>query len=73
MRQSVTENTIFNLRRASQRVFVDCMREPVSSADPARGVAELVFESPVSRLEKDRNWTRLDRKKDRTAVLVFHI
>ena len=33
----------------------------------------LVFESPVSRPEKDWNWTRLDWKKDRTAVLVFHI
>jgi len=26
-------------------------------------VYELVFEGPVSRLEKDRNWTGLDRKK----------
>ena len=33
----------------------------------------LVLEGPVSGLEKDRNWTGLDRKKDRTAVLVFHI
>ena len=33
----------------------------------------LVFVSPVLRLEKDCNWTRLDRKKDRTAVLVFGI
>ncbi len=34
---------------------------------------KLVFESPVSRPEKDRNWTGLDQKKDWTAVLVFHI
>jgi hypothetical protein len=33
----------------------------------------LVFESPVSGLEKDQNWTGLDQKKDWTAVLVFDI
>ena len=33
----------------------------------------LVFVSLVLRLEKDCNWTRLNRKKDRTAVLVFGI
>ena len=34
----------------------------------------LVLEGPVSGLEKDWNWTGLDQKKDRTAVLVvFHI
>jgi hypothetical protein len=38
-----------------------------------RRARQIVFVSPVSELEKDRNWTGLDRKKDRTAVLVFDI
>jgi hypothetical protein len=32
-----------------------------------------VFESPVTELQKDRNWTGLDRKKTGPAVLVFDI
>ena len=34
-------------------------------------VKELVLESPIPGLEKDQDWTRPDRKKDRTVVLVF--
>jgi len=33
----------------------------------------VVFESPVSGLEKDRNWTGPRPEKDWTAVLVFDI
>jgi len=35
--------------------------------------SSVVFESPVTGLEKDCNWTRLDWKKDWTTVLVFGI
>jgi hypothetical protein len=34
---------------------------------------KLVFKSPVTELQKDRNWTGLDRKKTGPAVLVFDI
>jgi hypothetical protein len=36
-------------------------------------IPSVVFESPVSGLEKDCNWTGPRPEKDRTAVLVFDI
>ncbi len=53
-------------------VFSVCGR-PLWRRLMRRKPSSLVFESPVSRPEKDWNWTGLDRKKDQTAVLVFHI